>query len=446
MIKFLIYFPFIALLLLSCNKSKVEPLFDQTANERAATIVEKYKTQLVGAQYGWKGAYYPNGAQDGGYSFYLKFDKDGNLTMYSDVAALESDKAFETTYQIKSIQKPTLIFDTYSYLHELVNPDYNGGTGAFADLELTISEATADKISLVGNRNNTELTLTKLTSAEYESVKKGDLGKIFTNTVNYTTSDKYLNLTFPNGTNSDIFIDLNTKIFSIIYLDNGNIATKTSAFLTTTTGLQFKNPINLFGTSISELTWDDAAKSYYFVTAGKKVNLVESKKPALPFLYGLGYFFADIVLDPAIKTQSAEYKQLYDEIKARTITLSTTAPTRVLGDIYFHYFSDDGSFALVFDYTRTYTDRVDKFSGLIIYEPSIDANGNITFSRQAQTYTLVDGQFFLDMSPIVIAGVKKLTDIIEQNTFTWDYDTVENKTAVLRANKAPNFTIKGTLF
>ena len=432
--------------LFSCNNSKVEPLFDQTANERASAIVEKYKTQLVDSQFGWKGAYYPNGAQDGGYSFYLKFDKNGNLTMYSDVAGLESDKAFETTYQIKSLQKPTLIFDTYSYLHELVNPDYNGGTGAFADLELTIGEVTADKIKLKGNLNNTELTLTKLSSTEYASLTKGDLGKIFTNTVNYTTGSNFINLIFPNGVNSDIFIDLNTKIFTIIYLENNNISTKTSAFLTTTTGIQLKTPITLFGNTVSELYWDDTTKSYYFESGGKKVNLTESKKPALPFLYGLGYFFSDIVLDPEIPSQSAAYKTLYDEIKARTITLSTTAPTRVLGDIYFHYFSDDGTFALVFEYSRTYTDRVDKFSGLIIYEPTLDNNGNITFKRQAQTYTLVDGQFFLDMSPIVVAGVKKLTDIIEQNTFTWDYDTVESKTSVLRAVKAPNFTIKGTLF
>jgi hypothetical protein len=39
-----------------------------------------------------------------------------------------ADRSFETTYQIKALQKPTLIFDSYSYLHELVNPDYNGWT------------------------------------------------------------------------------------------------------------------------------------------------------------------------------------------------------------------------------------------------------------------------------------------------------------------------------
>jgi Domain of unknown function (DUF4302) len=440
-----IIFSLFILIVFSCTKSEVDPLFQESANKRAANQIEKYKTQLTEAQYGWKGAYYPNGAKDGGYSFYLKFDKNGNLTMYSDVAGLSSDKAFETTFQIKALQKPTLIFDTYSYLHELVNPDYNGGTGEFADLELTITEATTDKISLVGNRNNTELTLTKLTNTEYESVIKGGLANIIKSTIDYST-DKFINLKFPNGENSDIFIDFNSKIFTILYLKNGEIATSTSAFLTTPTGIQLKNPITLNGITVSELIWDNTTNNYYFISNGNKTSLLASIKPALPFIYGLGVLFQTIVFDPLIPSQSDEYKKIYNNIKARTITLSTTAPTRVIGDVYFNYFTDEGVFGLVFDYTRTYPDRVDAFSGVIIYEPSIDNAGNITFTRDPQTYTFAEGQFFLDMSPIVLAGVKELTDVIEKNSFTWDYDTVESKTAILRATKSPNISIKGTLF
>jgi Domain of unknown function (DUF4302) len=441
-----LYISLLFLFITSCNKSEVESLFKETATTRVTNLIESYKTTLTNAQFGWKGAYYPNGAQDGGYSFYLKFDKNGNLTMYSDVDAQFTDKAFETTYQVKALQKPTLIFDSYSYLHELVNPDYNGGEGARADLELEVTSITADKVILEGTRNNTELTLTKLTNAEFESVTKGGLANIFKSTVTYVSSDKFINLKFPNGQNTDVFIDLNTKILTIMYLKDNDIATVSSAFITTITGLQLKKPINLNGISITELIWDNQLKNYYFLSGSTRTNLIESIKPALPFIYGLGTLFADIVLDPQIATQSAEYKKLYSDIKAKTIALSTTAPTRVIGDIYFHYFADDGVFALVIDYTRTYPDRVDTFGGVIIYNPSIDNSGNITFTRQSQTYTLVDGEFFLDMSPIVLAGIKEFTDLIEKNSFTWDYDTVESKTSVLRAVKAPNFTIKGTLY
>jgi Domain of unknown function (DUF4302) len=436
----------IQLAFFSCKKSEVDPLFDQSANQRVITAINKYKDQLTNPQYGWKASYYPNGAKDGGYSFYLKFDKNGNLTMYSDVDAQFTDNAFETTYQVKNLQKPTIIFDTYSYLHELVNPDYNGGTGANADLELTIKEASDNKITLLGNRNSTEMVLTALNATEYASLTKGGLGNIYRSTVNYISSDKFLNLQFPSGENSDIVIDLNSKIFTIVYVQNNDIATANTAFYTTTTGITFKNPITLFGVTIPELIWDDAAKSYYFLNGSKKVNLTESKRPALPFYYALGSLFTDVVFDVKIPTQSAAYKQMYTDIKAKVAALSTTAPVRVLGDVYLKYLPDDGVFALVFEYTRTYPDRVDAFGGVLFYEPSLDSQGNIIFSRLDQTATLAGGQLFQDISPIVNEGVKAFTDVLEKNIFTWDYDTVETRTAVLRAVKAPNFMVKGTLY
>jgi Domain of unknown function (DUF4302) len=430
----------------SCKKSTVDKLFDESANTRAATLIEKYKTQLAAPQYGWKGTYYPNGATAGGYSFYLKFDIYGGLVMYSDVAGLKADQAFETTYQVKSLQKPTLIFDTYNYLHELVNPDYNGGTGQFADLELSVSAATDDKFTLIGTRNRTEMVLTKLSSAEYESVKSGGIKNIIQNTVDIISSDSYTIINFPTGEKADVFIDLNTKFVTLYYVSNNNIDTKEAAFYTTPTGITFKNPITIFGSSIQELIWDNTLKTYYYTSGSNRVNLVQSIKPAMPFYYALGTYFSTLVLDPNIATQSASYKALYAEIKAKTIALSTAAPTRVIGDIYFFYIAEDGVFALVFEYTRTYTDRVDSFGGVLFYQPVVAANGNITFVRQEQTATLQDGELFSGISPILNEGVKKFTDIIETNSFNWDFDTVETNTATLKSIQNPSIIIKGTLY
>ena len=83
--KIFIYIILFQLSFLSCKKSVVEPLFPDSANQRASNAVAGYKKQLTDAQYGWKGAYYPDGGQAGGYSFYLKFDAMGKVTMYSDI-------------------------------------------------------------------------------------------------------------------------------------------------------------------------------------------------------------------------------------------------------------------------------------------------------------------------------------------------------------------------
>ena len=125
--KILIYLLFAQLIFLSCKKAEVEPIFEESANKRVSTVLDSYKKQLIGSEFGWRGVYYPNGGRAGGYTFYLKFDAAGKVSMFSDIDGFfyfpnGYDKAFETTYQVKAQQTPTLVFDSYSYLTELVNP------------------------------------------------------------------------------------------------------------------------------------------------------------------------------------------------------------------------------------------------------------------------------------------------------------------------------------
>ncbi|MEY4540079.1 MAG: hypothetical protein RLZZ306_1836, partial [Bacteroidota bacterium] len=57
--KILIYFLFAQLVFLSCKKAEVEPVFEESANKRVTTVLDSYKKQLVGSEFGWKGVYYP---------------------------------------------------------------------------------------------------------------------------------------------------------------------------------------------------------------------------------------------------------------------------------------------------------------------------------------------------------------------------------------------------
>jgi hypothetical protein len=446
--KFLVCFIVTQLAFLSCKKSEVEPLFSDSANKRITTAIDGYKKQLVGSEYGWKGAYYPNGAKDGGYSFYLKFDATGRLSMYSDLDGLFTDKAFETTYQVKALQKPTLIFDSYSYLHELVNPDYNGGTGYMADLELAVVSADENKISLVGNVNKTEMILTKLTKAESESLAKGGLANIFDSSVDFVNTDKYLTIVFPTGERADISIDLDTKKFTIFSIKNNNVDALETPFILTTTGIQFKNPLTLYGVTFQELVWDNILKIYYINPNGKRINVVLSSKPGLPFYYALGTLFQGFYMSTAIPSQTAEYKALYAKIKSNVIALSTVAPARVIGNVYLQYLTDTGDFVLVVDYTRKNPDGSIVFDGssVLYFQPSLDAKGNLSFGKSYQNATFAGGQLSLGASAIVLAGIKPLTDILENNTFQWDYDPTETRIAVLKSNGTPSITIKGSLF
>jgi hypothetical protein len=436
----------LVMLLASCAEPQIDNIFSENANQRVKTTLDGYKATLAGATNGWKGVYYPEGGNRGGYSFYLKFNANGNLSMYSDVAGANSDQAWETTYRLAASQKPTLIFDTYNFLHYLVDPDSNGGTGEFADLELNFVKVEANRIELEGIRNQTEMVLTPVTAAEFDAVTKGGLKSTLLNTATLLNSPNFLVVKYPNGQAVDLSIDLNAKLLSIVYINGQDLAQKTSAFVATPTGLELKTPITLNSVTISKLFWDNTQKKYYYTSGNTNIYLESNKRPALPFYYALGSLFSAFVMDPNIPSQSAEYKALYEETKKNVATLSTAAPARVVGDVYFQYFAEDGVFALVIDYTRTYTDRVDTFASVIYYVPTLDAQGNLKLTREPTTYTLSGGQLFTGASGIVLNGMVKLTNAIEQNTWKWDYDTVESRTAVLKSNGTPSISIKGLLF
>ncbi len=452
--KIFLYFILFQLAFTACKKAEVEPLFEESANKRVATQIDGYKKLLAGSEFGWKGEYYPEAGKAGGYSFYLKFDATGKVTMYSDIDnfyyfANGYDRAFETTYQIKSLQKPTLIFDSYSYLHELVNPDYNGGTGQLADLELEFTSAITDnKVTLVGRKNQTQMTLTKIGKVESDALAKGGLANIFNSTFDYINSPKFLTLVFPTGEKADIAIDLSGKIFGVYFINKSNQPDLlTSAFVTTTTGILLKDPLTLYGTKFQELFWDNVKKVYYININNNRIDVTASSKPALPFYYALGNLFQGFFMSPNIPSQSAEYKALYTKIKSNVITLSTAAPARVIGNVYLQYLADQGVFVLVVEYTRANPDGSLVFNGasVLYYQPTLDAKGNISFGKSYQNATLSGGQLSLGASGIVLAGIKPLTDIIENNTFQWDYDPIETRIAVLKSNGTPSITIKGVL-
>jgi Domain of unknown function (DUF4302) len=432
--KIFIYMLFFQLAFLSCKKGEVEPLFTESANLRAANQIATYKKQLSDAQYGWKGIYYPHGGQDGGYSFYLKFDATGKVTMYSDIDGFYYfnngfDKANETTYQLKALQKPTLIFDSYSYLHELVNPDYDGGTGLLADLELSFETVTDSKITLKGVLNNTQMELTKLTTAEADALTKGDFRTNTYNATDYLKSGKFLSLSFGTGQVSDLSINTNTKVFTAYFLANGQFGSVSSAFSFTTTGILFKDPITLYGTTFKEMFWDAVKKVYYINVSGKRIDVIESNKLSTPFRLAYGNLFSIVDFDPALTGQDAAYKQLFTTMKNSLIAGSTTAPARILTDIYFRYI-EPGVWYLTFEYTRGSS----TFAGQFGYNVAINAQGNYTF-----TY------FGTDANSIVVASVKPLTNIIERNTFSIDYDPTNGKNAIIKGVSLPSFVMKGAL-
>lgn len=151
-----LYIILLAFLFAACSKDKTESLFGEKPEERLEEAMKEYKATLTGSAYGWKTGVYP--AAGGGYAFYFKFGANDRVTMYSDVTPDAASQGLESTYRLKAVQRPSLLFDTYSYLHLLSDPDpnvYGGATGqGYAiDFEYSIDAVSADTIKLTGIAN-----------------------------------------------------------------------------------------------------------------------------------------------------------------------------------------------------------------------------------------------------------------------------------------------------
>ena len=165
--KSIIYLLFASVFFLSCE-SNDDSVFEESADARLNAALVSYEKQLVEAPYGWNAVIYPGGG--GSYGFYFKFDDKNRVTMFSDFSDESAAKSKESSYRLKAVQTPVLIFDTYSYLHVLADPDreVNGGEtglGLSSDFEFSIfpDSVKTESITLVGRKNKSRLVLTKAT-------------------------------------------------------------------------------------------------------------------------------------------------------------------------------------------------------------------------------------------------------------------------------------------
>src|SRR5215217_5513761 len=149
-----IYSIFLLAAFSSCKKDDSNA-FEKSPDERVNETLANFQTLLSGAQYGWRAVVYPTAG--GAYSFYFKFNDANRVVMYSDFDSASAVTPRESSYRLKALQQPSLIFDTYSYLHLLSDPnentitvqsDINGyrggalGQGLQSDFEYAIDTAT----------------------------------------------------------------------------------------------------------------------------------------------------------------------------------------------------------------------------------------------------------------------------------------------------------------
>ncbi len=155
-------------------KKETDAVFIKSPDERLNDTLHKYQDLLTGAPYGWKALIYPAGAPNSVFGFYLRFNDSNRVQMLSDFDAASLQTLRESSWRLKALQQPCLIFDTYSYIHVLCDPDgsHNGGqdgVGLGSDFEFAIDGLYGDTLALSGRLHNSKALLVKASAEERDS-------------------------------------------------------------------------------------------------------------------------------------------------------------------------------------------------------------------------------------------------------------------------------------
>jgi len=317
---------------LSCVKE--ERAFDKSPDQRLIEVIDNYYSELASAENGW--LFTINTKAGGAYRVWMKFDNNNRVLMLSDMDATwnttkqTSEEISESSYRIKAMQYPALIFDTYNYIHLMADPqgtdgsygNINGGvngSGLISDFEFGIDSLANGTFYLKGRYNSCAAIMDKATPQEEIAVKNGGLKSIHNSLTNYMNNLKYPVIEV-NGKKIDI--NIGGRETSVTYIDdNDELKTfKTSSYMdfsSITSNLPSSNvfffdPIVFESTSFSNLKIDETG--YYLMTSGSKKYVVDNKKPSVPLRFG--------------------YNQDYSQMRINSSELSGTLVDPFLTNVY----------------------------------------------------------------------------------------------------------------
>ena len=388
-----------SLLLAACSK-KTDMLFDRSVDERLAAALDSFQSSLSGAP-GWKLFVYPQGLNSqnikvGGLSYYVKFGTNNRVTMVSDFTTAIATVPAESGYRLKALQRPSLIFDTYTYMHIPADPDPDvsfsptgsGGYGWGSDFNFAFTKAgPSDTMYLEGVFNKSAAVLVKATQAEMDAAfKNSRLGAIMNATFAYPSANPYI--TFPSGSagNVSVGMDLDNVIISFTYQVNGDVVNTSIAYSYTTYGLHLQNPVTLGNYTFQDIYYDDAKKVFYILSGATRVEFAGSTTAivSIPLTTLIGAKYTTITIPPGagLPGQSTLFLQRYNSARSGMLTGGYSLTMDDM-DFVFNaglktmtvnvYAYQNGAGPYLCQYSYTYT--VDNATGLFKFT-KVAQNGN----------------------------------------------------------------------
>ncbi|HEY8387335.1 MAG TPA: DUF4302 domain-containing protein [Parasegetibacter sp.] len=325
MLKNILYIAMTATLLVSCRKDN-DPIFEDPDKRLIAQLGE-YREMLISAENGWNAILFPNGGE--GFMYHIQFKPDNGVVMFSDFDENTASTSGGGTWRLKALQRPTLIFDTYSYLHLPADPDgdISGGTtgvGLQSDFEFYFAEVKNDSVKMKGLYNGSTMTLVKATKEESDKIKAGALKTMMEENDNFLKNNENLYISFSDG--KKLQFSMAGKTLSLTWVTNTDeVESISSAFAFTLKGITLKEPLVYGNNVIKEFLWDDVQKRYYVMVNNTRYDVLNSPVPIIPvyFRFGPGKEFTNITVNvPTLTGLPPAFMDVYNAAVAGLNALS----------------------------------------------------------------------------------------------------------------------------
>lgn len=397
---------FILIILLfssSCVKDNND-LFDKSPDKRLTEKINEYYNILSEAPNGWIMTI--DTKVGGVYRLWVNFKDNNRVEMLCDMDATWKTKEAtssvvkESSFKIKAMQYPTLIFDTYNYIHLMADPqgkdseygNINGGVngaGLESDFEFALGTYENNIISLKGRYNSVVASLEKATEAQENAAKLGGLKDVHTKLNNYFLAVKYPVIEI-NGVKVDIVVGNRNTNFS--YLSQDKMITQNcssypdlSSFTDAkaSSNIHFINPIEVNGVEINGFTFDENG---YFSYDGKTNKYIyDNKKPSVPLRFGYNLDYTSMIIDDTKLEGTLVNPFLADVyLASRTGLYGNGKRNMQYANIAFKLNALSGE--PVMEFTIRYNNTAgSNYTATWRYKYRMEENGNITFYEREQT-------------------------------------------------------------
>lgn len=219
--------------------------------------IDEYYKLLTQAEEGWIAYLFP--AIGGGYTFKMNFDNSNRVKMYASITSEYASQAKESSYRIKATQVLSLYFDTYSYIHELSDPDPvisggQAGKGRYADFEFSIVSSSIDTVRLIGNLNQSELLLVRANASQGDDYVKRVMQYKQEVLARFTAFKHYYNVLTIAG--QEFMFTVNEEMSTVSFRGMGTIDTlqHITEFAVSDQGVLLREPLQYGDKTIQEIS------------------------------------------------------------------------------------------------------------------------------------------------------------------------------------------------